>query len=178
MRLNTHVTVWASTSVSCRLVRSNIWGSCSWSRSDPVMLLADNSACVAIVVVTVVHLDASHSTPTGHARSFSCPPCSLPHVVVDLHARAWRQMWLAVLRLHYYLRHRALVGRRSTTPFMLPSWPTLPTGRATTKPIDGGCKSSTSHLALVVDSLPFSLLFGASFLPHSPSSYPASASVR
>ena len=52
----------------CRLLRSNILGSCSWSRSDPVMLLADNSACVAIVVVTVVHLDASHSTPTGHTR--------------------------------------------------------------------------------------------------------------
>ena len=26
------------------------------------------SAFVAIVVVTVVHLDASHSTPTGHTR--------------------------------------------------------------------------------------------------------------
>ena len=43
-------------------------GSCSWSRSDPLMLLADNSACVAFVVVTVVHLDASRSTPTGHTR--------------------------------------------------------------------------------------------------------------
>ena len=51
-----------------QVIAEQLLGSCSWSRSDPVMLLADNSACVDIVVVTVVHLDASHSTPTGHTR--------------------------------------------------------------------------------------------------------------
>ena len=66
------------------------------------MLLADNSACVAIVVVTVVHLDASHSTPTGHTRISAVPHAAyLTLLLIPAPARGGK-LWLAVLQLHYY----------------------------------------------------------------------------
>ena len=64
------------------------------------MLIADNSTCVAIVVVTVVHLDASHSTPTGHARIPVVPHAAyLMLLSIPAPARG-DKLRLAVLRLH------------------------------------------------------------------------------
>ena len=65
------------------------------------MLPADNSACVAIVVVTVVHLDASHSTPTGHTR-ISVVPHAAYLMLLSIPAPArGDKLRLAVLRLHF-----------------------------------------------------------------------------
>ena len=66
------------------------------------MLLADNSACVAIVVVTVVHLDASHSTPTGHTRVSVVPHAAYLIAVVDPRARARRQIAVGCIAVAFY----------------------------------------------------------------------------
>ena len=88
-----------------------------------MMLLADNSACVAIVVVTVVHLDASHSTPTGHTRISAVPHAAyLTLLLIPTPARGGK-LWLAVLRLHYYFeRLRTWLSLQRLSPIFSSFW--------------------------------------------------------
>ena len=110
------------------------------------MLPADNSTCVAIVVVTVVHLDASHSTPTGHTRVSVVPHAAYLIAVVDPRARARRQIAVGCIAVAFYFYEEVQAF--------------------------GFAPGSRCRLSPIFSS------FGASFLPLSPSSYPASASVR